>query len=206
MQLFPKNINFFDLFDKQTEKLAEANQILQSLGGLKQLPEQVRELHKVEQAADTVTHDIFRALNRIFITPIDREDIVNLAGRLDDVIDAIDRAVNRMGLYQVAPTSKEIRGYARLLDPIITEVVKGLHELKGGSKNQEQILKHCEIINFMENQVDAHNRDCIADLFNGKVDAIEIIKLKEIYETLESVADRCEDVANALETIVVKNQ
>lgn len=206
MHIFPKNINFFDMFDKQTEKLTEANVILQSLGGIKELPAKVAELHAVEQAADTITHDIFRALNQIFITPIDREDIVVLAGRLDDVIDAMDRAVNRMGLYKVAPDSREIQGYARLLDPMAAEICKALHELKGGSKNQQQILKHCEIINFMENQVDAHNRDCIADLFTGKVDAVEIIKLKEIYETLESVADRCEDVANALETIVVKNQ
>lgn len=206
MNLFPKNINFFDLFDKQTQKLVEANTILQSLGGLKELPGQVTELHTVEKAADTITHEIFRALNQIFITPIDREDIVDLASRLDDVIDAMDRAVNRMGLYKVAPDSREIKGYARLLDPLIAEVVKALHELKGGAKNQQQILKHCEIINFMENQVDAHNRDCIGDLFAGKVDAVEIIKLKEIYETLESVADRCEDVASSLETIVVKNQ
>ena len=129
-----------------------------------------------------------------------------LASRLDDILDAIDRAVNRMGLYAVDPGSRAIKGYARLLDKLIAEVVKALHELKGGSKNQQQILKHCEIINFMENQIDDHNREMIADLFTGKPDAVTIIKLKEIYETLESIADRCEDVANALETIVVKNQ
>ena len=181
MELFPKNINFFDLFDKQTEKLVQANKILQSLGNAKELPGQIRELHAVEQAADTITHDIFRTVNRLFITPIDREDIVLLASRLDDIIDTMDRAVNRMGLYNVTPSSREIRGYARLLDPLIAEVVKALHELKGGTKNQHQILKHCEIINFIENQVDEHNRDVIADLFNGKVDAVQIIKLKEIY-------------------------
>ncbi len=206
MEFFPKNINFFHLFERQTEQLGAANAILQSIGDANRLPEFVKAMHTVEEAADQVTHEIFRMLNQTFITPIEREDIVVLASRLDDIIDALDRSLNRMGLYHVDPSSREITQYAHLLDKIIREVMKAVPELSHGNKGQVHILKHCEIINFIENEIDEHNRHSIGDLVNGDHDPVKIIKLKEIYETLESVADRCEDVANALETIVIKNQ
>jgi len=206
MQFFPKNINFFHLFERQTEQLKAANAVLQSIDDVKRLPELVKEMHTVEEAADQVTHEIFRTLNQTFITPIDREDIVVLASRLDDIIDAMDRCLNRMGLYHVDSSSREITQYVHLLDKIIREVMKAVPELSHGSKGQTHIIKHCEIINFIENEIDEHNRHSIGDLVNGDHDPVKIIKLKEIYETLESVADRCEDVANALETIVIKNQ
>lgn len=206
MQFFPKNIDFFQLFDRQTEQLRAANVVLQSLDGAKKLPEVARTMHEVEEAADQVTHEIFRTLNQTFITPIDREDIVVLASRLDDIIDALDRSLSRMHLYHVEAGTREIIQYVHLLDKIIREVMKAVPELQKGPTGQQHILKHCEIINFIENEIDEHNRHTIGELVNGDHDPIKIIKLKEIYETLESVADRCEDVANALETIVIKNQ
>ncbi len=206
MQFFPKNIDFFQLFERQTAELATANTILQSLDRSKDVSETAMTMHTVEEAADAVTHEIFRTLNQTFITPIDREDIVVLASRLDDIIDALDRSLNRMGLYKVDANTREITQYTHLLDKIIREVMKAVPELKNGPKGQVHILKHCEIINFIENEIDEHNRHTIGDLVNGDHDPVKIIKLKEIYETLESVADRCEDVANALETIVIKNQ
>lgn len=206
MQFFPKNIDFFRLFERQTEQLANANQILQSIDGGGQLPEAAKKMHAIEEAADQVTHEIFRTLNQTFITPIDREDIVVLASRLDDIIDVMDRALNRMVLYHVKSDTREISQYIHLLDKIIGEVRKAVPELKKSQKGHVHILKHCEIINFIENEIDEHNRHTIGELVNGEHDPVEIIKLKEIYETLERVADRCEDVANALETIVIKNQ
>lgn len=206
MQFFPKNIDFFRLFERQTEQLKAANKILQKIDRVKELPDLAKEMHAVEEAADQVTHEIFRTLNQTFITPIEREDIVVLASRLDDIIDALDRCLNRMNLYHIDSSAREITQYANLLDKIIREVMKAVPELSNGSKGQTHIIKHCEIINFIENEIDEHNRHTIGDLVNGDHDPVKIIKLKEIYETLESVADRCEDVANALETIVIKNQ
>jgi uncharacterized protein len=206
MHFFPKNINFFQLFERQTAELAAANTILQSLDRSKDISETALKMHAVEEVADQVTHEIFRTLNQTFITPIDREDIVVLASRLDDIVDAIDRSLNRMSLYHIDGKSREIVQYAHLLDKIIREVMKAVPELQHGPKGQANILKHCEIINFIENEIDEHNRHTIGELVNGDHDPVKIIKLKEIYETLESVADRCEDVANALETIVIKNQ
>ena len=206
MQFFPKNIDFFRLFERQTEQLDAANQILQLLDGPDSLAKTAKAMHAVEEAADQVTHEIFRTLNQTFITPIDREDIVVLASRLDDIIDAMDRALSRMQLYHIQSDTREIALYVQLLDKIIHEVMKAVPELGNGAKGQTHILKHCEIINFIENEIDEHNRHTIGELVNGDADPVQIIKLKEIYETLESVADRCEDVANALETIVIKNQ
>lgn len=206
MQFFPKNINFFQLFERQTEQLEAANKVLQAINDTKKLPELVKKMHEIEEKADQITHEIFRTLNQTFITPIDREDIVLLASRLDDIIDALDRSLNRMGLYHIDSSGREITRYVSLLDKIIHEVIKAVPELKNSNKGHAHIIKHCEIINFIENQIDEHNRQTIGDLVNGDHNPILIIKLKEIYETLESVADRCEDVANALETIVIKNQ
>ncbi len=206
MQFFPKNIDFFVLFERLAEQLAAANRILQSIDGTDRLSDVAKKMHAVEEAADQVTHEIFRTLNQTFITPIDREDIVVLASRLDDIIDVMDRALNRMVLYHVKSDTREISQYVHLLDKIIGEVRKAVPELKRSHKGYTHILKHCEIINFIENEIDEHNRHTIGELVNGDHDPVQIIKLKEIYETLERVADRCEDVANALETIVIKNQ
>lgn len=206
MQFFPRNINFYNYFDALAEQLTEANAILSKIDKKKALDDQAEKIKVVEHKADQITHEIFNTLNQTFITPIDREDIVDLVSRLDDVIDAMDRTVNRMQLYNVATNTSEITQYIKLLDKAIHEIVKAFDELKRSDKGRQAIIKHCEIINFIENQVDELNTRVIGELFKNHKDAIEIIKLKEVYESFESIADRCEDVANVLETIVVKYQ
>ncbi|MBI2589912.1 DUF47 domain-containing protein [Candidatus Berkelbacteria bacterium] len=206
MAFFPKNIDFFELFDAQAEQLKAAAVLLREVEHVKDLNEHARRVREVEHAADQITHKIFQTLNQTFITPIDREDIIALASRLDDVIDMIDVTVSHLALYHVSPQTREIEQYLNLLDSIIEEVGKAVPELKRGSKGQQTIIKQSEIINFIENQVDQHNRRTIGELVNNSQDPITVIKLKEVYEDLEAIADRCEDVANILETIVVKNQ
>ena len=206
MQFFPKNYNFFELFDQQVEQLTAAIKILHDLENGHDRRGVARAMKDVEHAADRVTHEIFHRLNQTFITPIEREDIILLATAIDDIIDTMDRTTNRINLYGVDPTTRPLVQYLHLIDKAVKEVSSALHELKKAGKGYQAILKHCEIINFIENQVDEHNHQVLADLFTDERDPIQLIKLKEIYENLEDVADRCEDVANALETIVIKNQ
>ncbi len=206
MQFFPKNHNFFELFEQQVIQLTTALDLLHDLENGRDRREVARAMKEVEHAADHVTHEIFNRLNQTFITPIEREDIILLATATDDIIDTIDRTTNRIALYKIDPTTRTLGQYLHLIDKAVKEVSSALHELKKAGKGYPAIVKHCEIINFIENQVDEHNHQVLADLFDNERDPIALIKLKEIYEHLEDVADRCEDVANALETIVIKNQ
>jgi uncharacterized protein len=206
MQFFPRNVDFFKLFDKQVEQIQLASDCLKKLNSKKKVEEVALDIQAIEHEADTITHEVFHNLNQTFITPIDREDIIFLASRLDDIIDAIYRTIGRMDLYQISPNTREISEYIHLLTKAIDEVIKATRSIHNPSKNQHDIIKHSEIINFVENQVDELTTRAIGDLVNNSKDAIMVIKLKEIFEGFESVADRCEDVANVLETIVVKNQ
>ncbi|MEK7460638.1 MAG: DUF47 family protein [Patescibacteria group bacterium] len=206
MQFFPKNYDFFELFSQQVVQLGAAVDLLHDLENGRDRREVARAMKDVEHAADRVTHEIFNRLNQTFITPIEREDIILLATATDDIIDTIDRTTNRIALYKIDPTTRTLTQYLHLIDKAVKEVSQALHELKKANKGYSNILKHCEIINFIENQVDEHNHQVLADLFENEKNPIELIKLKEIYEQLEDVADRCEDVANALEAIVIKNQ
>lgn len=205
MQLFPKNYDFFKLFDRQVEQLHRARELISQIPHADRLDELARTMKDIEHDADKITHEIFQVLNQTFITPIDREDIILLASRLDDIIDETDRVVNRMALYKIDHRSRVISQYISLLDKAFIEVGKAVSELHNAHKTHD-VLKHCEIINFIENEIDDHNTQAIGDLLQNATNAIEVIKLKEIYETLEDTADRCEDVANVLETIVLKNQ
>lgn len=206
MQFFPKNYNFFELFDQQVAQLGAATQLLHDLEQGRDRRELARAMKEIEHAADKVTHEIFNRLNQTFITPIEREDIIQLATALDDIIDTIDRTTNRIALYEVDPTTRDLTQYLHLIDKAVKEVSEAIHALQKAGKGYQTVLKHCEIINFIENQVDEHNHQMLADLFHKERDPIQLIKLKEIYEHLEDVADRCEDVANVLEAIVIKNQ
>lgn len=206
MSLFPRNINFFKMFESQAEHISKANQLLQQITKLEHPTNEINELRETEHSADRATHEIFRTLNQTFITPIEREDIIGLASCLDDVVDAIERAVILIDLYKVSPKLKEIGQLAKLIDKSAAEISKAIHALPQLHKSYHEIMKHCELINYVENQVDDLSNELIGELVNNEKDAVKIIKLKEIYESFEDIADRGEDVAHALETIVVKNQ
>lgn len=202
--LFPKSFDFFDLFEEQTAQLIRAVECLRDLKEDCDLKKHSRKIKEIEHDADGIAHKILSSLNKTFITPIDREDINLLAHNIDDVIDEIERTVNRMNIYKIDPIPSEIFQIMELIYKASQEVAKGIRELRD-PKKRDQVLKYCEIINFIENEADDILRYIISKLFDEEKDPIMIIKLKEIYESLESVTDRCEDVANVLETIVVKN-
>jgi uncharacterized protein len=144
-----------------------------------------------------------RALNKTFITPIDREDIFALISRVDDILDYIDGLANRLVLYKVTP-NMQLRGLVKILSLSVNEVAAAIEGLRK-HKDPEDILKRCVEINRLENEADDALRAAIAELFDNEKDAIVIIKWKEIYEFLETATDKCEDVANVIESIIVKN-
>jgi len=159
--------------------------------------EQVKDL---EHAGDTLTHEMVKRLNTTFITPIDREDIYALASRLDDVLDLIDAVADRLLLYKISKPTEGCVEMARVIVEAAEETERAVRCLRDLSPYYH---KHCIEVNRLENAADRLLRDLLAKLFEG-VDPIEVIKWKELYETMESVTDRCEDVVNVIEGIVLK--
>jgi predicted phosphate transport protein (TIGR00153 family) len=155
----------------------------------------------VEHAGDLVTHEIMRRLNTTFITPLDREDIHELATRLDDVLDYIEAAAERLVVYHIKEPTSACRA---MVDVIVAQIeamdlcIRSLRTMDPGFHDQ------AVEVNRLENRADSLLRETLAAMFEESADAIEVIKWKEIYETLETVTDRCEDVANVIEGIILK--
>ncbi|MCL5022107.1 MAG: DUF47 family protein [Nitrospirae bacterium] len=204
MRLFPKEIDFFEIFDKAASNLTKATSLLVALmENFDNLEARAKEIYELEQDGDMLTHDIMKKLNRTFITPIDREDIHALASSMDDILDLVWGGVDRMIVFRITEPTKEAIELAKELH-LTTEVLqKTIRELR--AKNYSHVQEHCIEINRLENKVDRIFRDALGKLFDDLKDPLLIIKWKEIYEHLEDASDRCEDVANVLESIVLKN-
>jgi predicted phosphate transport protein (TIGR00153 family) len=204
MVFFPKKTDFFELFDKSVDNLSRAaDTFFAVLSDFKEFPTVVKQLHDFEQDGDMITHDIIKELNKTFLTPLDREDIHALASRLDDVLDLIWACADRMNVYRVDQPTPEIKAMAEDIQITVWILKKVVGELR--TKGYEHIREHCIEINRLENRVDRHYRDALGKLLNGSNDPIYVIKWKDIYQLLEDASDRCEDVANILEGIVLKH-
>ncbi len=204
MRLFPKEIDFFEIFEKSASNLTKASSLLVSLmENFDNIEEKAKEIYEVEQDGDMLTHDIMKKLNKTFITPIDREDIHALASRMDDILDLIWGGVDRLVVFKIKEPTKEALEIAKDLHRTTEVVEKTIKELRG--KNYSHIQEHCIEINRLENKIDRTFRDALGKMFDDMKDPLLIIKWKEIYEHLEDASDRCEDVANVLEGIVLKN-
>jgi predicted phosphate transport protein (TIGR00153 family) len=201
-RLLPREEKFFDLFEQQAGHIMSAARVLEEMtldyANAKAKAERVKDL---EHAGDTLTHEIVRRLNTTFVTPIDREDIYALGSRLDDVLDLIDAVADRLLLYRIVAPTEGCVGMAKIIVKAAEETDRAVRCLRTLSAFYH---KHCVEVNRLENEADRLLRDELVALFEGKQDAIEVIKWKEIYETLESVTDRCEDVVNVIEGIVLK--
>jgi hypothetical protein len=204
MRLFPKETDFFVIFEKAAANVTHAATLLVGImEHFTTLDAWAREVHELEQEGDMYTHDIMRKLNKTFVTPIDREDIHALASNLDDIIDLIWAAVDRLNVFKLKePTEWAITMSKDLLITVefVEKAIKKLRE-----KNYPHIQEYCIEINKLENRIDRGFRDALGSLFEEIKDPILIIKWKEIYEHLEDASDKCEDVANILEAIVLKN-
>jgi uncharacterized protein len=203
MRLFPREIDFFEIFDRASLNLTRAASLLVSLmENFDNLEERVKELYEAEQDGDILTHEIMKKLNKTFITPIDREDLHALASSLDDVLDLIWGAVDRLLVFKIKESTKESISMSKDLLATVEVIHKAIHKLK--DKNYSHVQEYCIEINRLENRVDRDFRDALGRLFDEVQDPVLIIKWKEIYEHLENASDKCEDVANVLEAIVLK--
>ncbi len=203
MALFPKKIDFFEIFDRAIDNLAKATDLLvEMFKEPSDFDKKAKVMYEFEQEGDILTHDIMKELNRTFLTPIDREDIHALASRIDDVLDLIWGAVDRMTVYKIDKPTFEAVTIAEDLQMTAGILRKVMRELR--SKNYAHVQEHCIEINRLENRVDRLYRDALGKLLNTPNDPVYIIKWKDIYQLLEDASDRCEDIANILESIVLK--
>jgi len=203
MKLFPKEIDFFEIFDRAALNVTRAATLLVALmENFDNLEARTKEIYEVEQEGDILTHEIMKKLNKTFITPIDREDLHSLASSLDDVLDLIWGAVDRLSVFKIKKSTEEAVKMSKDILATTEAMHRAIHKLK--EKNYNHVQDYCIEINRLENMVDRDFRDALGKLFDEVTDPILIIKWKEIYEHLENASDKCEDVANVLEAIVLK--
>lgn len=204
MKIFPKEADFFTIFEKAASNVTHAATLFVGIMEyFSNLEHWAKEVHELEQEGDVYTHDIIRKLNKTFVTPIDREDIHALASRLDDILDLLWNAADRLTVFKLKESTKWGIIMAKDLLATVELVEKAIKKLK--EKNYAHIQEYCIEINKLENKIDRGFRDALAELFDEIQDPILIIKWKEIYEHLENASDKCEDVANILEAIVLKH-
>jgi len=201
----PREEVFFPLFEESARNMVKVAQSLKELVDTWQDVEQkVNEITELEHQGDTITHEIIAQLHRTFVTPFDREDIAELAHTLDDVTDFIHAAADAMLLYRVDPPGQRAKELADIIVQGATEMEKAMPLLRHRGE-LKQILKRCVELNRLENAADRVYRSALAELFSDAKDMAHVIKWREIYEHMESATDRCEDVANVLEGVAIKN-
>ncbi len=200
----PKDSKFLEIFDSASGTIVRAAELFVAM--LKEPGDwasRVEELKALEHQGDRYTHETLARLNTSFITPFDREDIHALATKLDDILDAIDATGHRLLLYNVTAVPDRLVQLAELLLASVREVQKAVITLHDPRRHREA-LAICVEINRLENEADQLHRTVLADLFRNATDPVDIIKQKDLYAFLEEATDRCEDVANIIETIVIK--
>jgi predicted phosphate transport protein (TIGR00153 family) len=201
----PREEKFFELFEDSAHNTVKAAKVLNELvDKWEHIEQRVEEIKELEHIGDTITHEIIARLHRTFVTPFDREDIALLAKSLDDVIDFIDNAACSMDIYKVDAPGSRAKELADIIIQATAEVEHAVLELRHRAKLKE-IMERCVEINRLENMADVVFRAAMAELFEDTTDMARIIKWREIYEHMESATDRCEDVANVLEGVALKN-
>ena len=205
MRLLPHDASFFAFFEQQGKKTVEGCraflEMVENPSGLEGRAERVKQ---IEHECDEITHAVVEGLHKTFITPIDRNDIYTLITKMDDIMDFVEAAADRLALYEIGTMTKEVGDLARCLVQSAEHVLGAVSSIRDLGK-PNGILQHCIEINRLENVADNILRSALARLFREEKDPIAVIKWKEIYETLESATDRCEDVANTIEGVVLEN-
>lgn len=203
-KFLPRNSDFFSLFDKLADNAVAAADLFKQAALEGKIDEAtVKRMEAIEHDGDDTTYTLIDKLNKTFITPFDREDIHSLGKELDDVTDVINAMVGKLKIYKLSGVNKNLVEFALLIDESVrclASAVKSLHDLK----NSKNILAACVDINLKEDQADSMRDHSIAELFETETNPINVIKWKEIYEDAETVLDICEDVANVVEAIIVK--
>jgi predicted phosphate transport protein (TIGR00153 family) len=201
-KFIPKEEKFFDMFISMAQNAHESSKLLTLM---MEQPDKIRDtaesIKALEHKGDRMTHDLIVKLNKTFIVPIDREDIYGLSSKLDDVTDLIESIARRLVLFKVTEVSEAALELARVLQRSTAAIVVAVSELQNGMK----VMDPCIEINRLEDEADHIYHLALAKLFESEKDPIALIKWKELYEKLEASLDRCEDVANVIEGIIVKN-
>ena len=201
-RILPREMSFFRMFIEQAENVqAGAQAMVDMLGNYGDPAAAASRVESYEHSGDVITHNIIKKLNQTFITPFDREDIHELASRIDDVIDLVDAAATRLITYRVETIRPGVLELATTVRDATAQIVAAVRVLE----KEDHILDHCIEINRLENVADRQCQELIARLFEQEKDPVQIIKWKEIIETLEFATDKCEDVANVIETVTLKN-
>ena len=202
VRILPSEPRFFDLFKQQAATVLEAARALQDLArNFNHVDEKAQRIKELESKGDTITHQVIDKLNRTFITPFDREDIHALTSALDDVLDNIEGVSSRFALFQVRTITPQTVDLIAIIEQACTTIHDAVKELP----DLKRIKDYCIRINHLENQADHISRTITAKLFESETDFRDLIKWKELYGRLEATTDDCEDVANILEGIYVKN-
>ncbi|MCC2633787.1 DUF47 domain-containing protein [Ramlibacter sp.] len=210
-KLLPKEGNFFEMFNQHAERMVEGAQAFAKLvanyADVNLREQYAREVDHAERAADKVTHEVNRLIHSTFITPIDREQIHSLINTMDDVADLIQDSAETMSLYDVRHMTEEITRLTDLSVRCCERVKEAVGFLSKLSDHDTAVaaLKTCEEIDKLESDADRVMRSAMSKLFREEPDVREVIKLKAIYELLETITDKCEDVANVVEGIVLEN-
>jgi predicted phosphate transport protein (TIGR00153 family) len=201
--LFPREEDFFSLFRKQAAGVREGcHELREMMIQFDRLEARASRLKEIEHQGDIVTHEIFERLNRTFITPLEREDIHNLASGLDDVLDSVEAIGSRLVLFRVVASTPQAIQLCEILDECGQAIEKAVEHLK----DFKGLMSFTIEINRLENEADVISRHVVADLFSGRHDLLDVLRWKEIYGRLESATDQCEDVANTIEAIVLKSR
>jgi len=201
----PREEKFFDLFQASAQNVVEAaHRLKEMVDSWENVEGSLDEITELEHNGDTITHSIMARVHRTFVTPFDREDIVELAHSLDDIIDFIHAAADSMLLYKVDRPGPRARELADIIVQAAEEVGRVIPQLRKHIV-LSQVLKRCVEINRLENVADRVYRSAMAELFADSSDMSKIIKWREIYAHMESATDRCEDVANVLEGVALKH-
>jgi predicted phosphate transport protein (TIGR00153 family) len=200
--LIPRDNSFFAMFSAMSDNLiAGARTLVDLFANYQDVEKQIEQIHRIEREGDELTHAILTKLNQTFITPFDREDIHELASKLDDVLDFVNAAGARIVMYRITtppPAAGELAA-------IILQQCQELQKAVSLMQKNGNILAHCVEINRLENEADQVSQQAIARLFECEKDPINLIKIKELLEFLERATDKAEDVANILETVVLKS-
>ena len=202
LSLVPREQRFYDLFEQQATTLVGAADLLkEALDDEVNLPARQREIKDLERLGDQYTYEIMRTLNETFVTPFDHEDISALAAGLDDILDYIEEIADTVNLYGITPIPRPASELADLLAQAVAQLEQAVGKLRSGKKDGEYAIE----VHRLEDVGDSTSRHAIAELFRDQRDPLEVIKLKDLYGLLEDALDRCEDVANVIENIAIKN-
>jgi predicted phosphate transport protein (TIGR00153 family) len=210
-KLLPRDGNFFELFNQHGAHMVEAARafilMIQNYDDPAQREKLANDVINAERAADRVTHEVSRALHKTFITPIDREQIHRLIDAMDDIVDLLQDTTETMSLYDVRALTEEVLRLGDISARCCERVQHAVSLLPRISNGEvaEAAIKTCEEIDKLESDADRVMRAAMSKLFREEPDVRELIKLKTIYELLESISDRCEDVANLIEGVVLEN-